>query len=224
MKHLIWVFLGLLLLPQLTQAQDNRYNVFQFSGLVVSQSTEQPIPYVRIRVNHTRSGAMSNTEGFYSVPVGLGDTLYFTHIGYHASKLIVKDYLEQYQGDKSQYIYAINYLLEDTFSLDSVFIFPYDSPEELRTAVVNLDVTNLPLEQNARENLDPATLHAIMATLPVDGNERLLVGRQMYFDQYQTRNLLPTIGFDPITATRLLQEVLRRTQKRKNKDLNYWED
>lgn len=213
-----------MLLPHLAQAQEDRYKVFQFSGLIVSQSTEQPIPFVRIRVNHTRAGAMSNSDGFYSVPVGLGDTLYFSHIGYHASKLVVREYLQQYQGDKSQYIYAINYLLEDTFSLDSVFIFPYDTPEELRTAVVNLDVTNLPLEQNARENLDPKTLHAIMATLPVDGNERLLVGRQMYFDQYQTRNLMPMVGFDPITATRLLQEVLRRTQKKKNRDLNYWDD
>ena len=224
MKHLIWVFLGLFLLPALSQAQDNRYKVFQFSGLVVSQSSEQPIPFVRIQINHTRAGAMSNSDGFYSVPVGLGDTLYFTHIGYHTAKLVVREYLNQYQGDKSQYIYAINYLLEDTFSLDSVFIFPYDTPEELRTAVVNLDVSKFALEQNARENLDPKTLHAIMATLPVDGNERLLVARQMYFDSYQTRNLLPTIGFDPITATRLLQEVLRRTQKRKNRDLNYWDD
>ncbi|GAB4412793.1 MAG: hypothetical protein OHK0039_19110 [Bacteroidia bacterium] len=215
--------LALFFLPLLVSAQD--YKVYQISGLVISKTTEEPIPYVRIQVNHTRQGAISNSEGFYSVPVGLGDTLYFSHIGYHQAKLIVYDYMEEYQGDiSSQYIYAINYLLEDTFALDSVFIFPYDTPEELRTAVVNLDISTDPLTQNARDNLDPKKLHAVMATLPVDGNERLMVARQMYFDYYQTKNLMPTVGFDPLTATRVLQEVLARTRKKKNKDLNYWED
>ncbi|MCB0852089.1 MAG: hypothetical protein KDD63_07715, partial [Bacteroidetes bacterium] len=143
--------------------------------MVISKTNGEPSPYVRVQVNHTRHGAVSNSEGFYSIPVGLGDTLYFTHIGFHESKLIIRDYMETYKGDKSQYIYVVNYLLEDDYYLDPVNIFPYDTPEELRTAVVNMEViTNSP-EQIARQNLDPETLHTIMETLPVDGGERLMV-------------------------------------------------
>ncbi|MEM7656875.1 MAG: hypothetical protein AAF399_12155, partial [Bacteroidota bacterium] len=83
--------------------------------------------------------------------------------------------------------------------------------------------TNTP-DDFARQNLDPSTLHVLMATLPVDGNERLQVARNMYFDNYQTRNLMPTAGFDPITATRLLQYIAQKARRRKNKDLNYWEE
>ena len=217
------LYLGCLL-PLFVLGQNPQDGIFQISGMAVSKSSGEPIPYVRIRVNHTRRGAMSNSEGFYSIPVGIADTLYFRHIGYHDSKLVIRDYLEEYQGDVSSgYLYVVNYLLEDSLTLDTVYIFPYDTPEELRTAVVNMDVMETPLEKAARDNLDPAKLHAIMATLPIDGNERLQVAQQMYYDYYRTKNLLPTVGFDPIAATRLLQYIVQKTKKKKNKDLNYWD-
>ncbi|MEM7656950.1 MAG: carboxypeptidase-like regulatory domain-containing protein, partial [Bacteroidota bacterium] len=121
-RNLLWIWM-LLLLPVSLWAQNP--NVYQFSGLVISSSSNEPIPFARIQVNHTRRGAVSNSEGFYSIPVGLGDTLYFNHLGYHPSQMVVLDYLEQYQGDQSQYIYAINYMLEDSFAIDTVTIFPY---------------------------------------------------------------------------------------------------
>jgi len=210
-------------LPSLVMAQDTDPRIYQFSGLIISRTSEQAISFAQVRVNHTRQGSLSNPDGFYSVPVGLGDTLYFSHLGYHPAKLVVSDYLKDYQGDQSQYIYAITYLLEDTVELDTAYIFPYDTPEELRTAVINMDIERSFLERNARENLDPKTLHAIMETLPVDGGERVMVARQMYYDYYQTKNLLPTVGFDPVAATRLLQYVVEKARKRRNRDLNYWE-
>lgn len=210
-------------LPQLLQGQTN--GIYQISGMVISKSSSEVVPFVRVQVNHTRRGAISNSEGFYSIPVGLADTLYFNHIGYHDSKLIVRDYVEEYQGDiTSGYLYVVNYLLEDSLTIDTVYIFPYDTPEELRTAVLNMDILESPEEKAARDNLDPEKLHTLMATLPVDGNERLMVARQMYYDYYRTQNLVPTIGFDPIAATRLLQHIVSRTKKKKNKDLNYWQD
>ncbi|MEO0471846.1 MAG: carboxypeptidase-like regulatory domain-containing protein [Bacteroidota bacterium] len=213
----------LLLLPSLAFSQADDPKVLQLSGMVTSKNSNEPIPYVRIQVNHTRRGAITNSEGFYSVPVGLGDTLYFTHVGYHPSTLIVADYADSYKGNKN-YLFAVNYLLEDTATLDTVLIFPYDTPEELRTAVVNLDIFDNSPEAVAQQNLDPSTLHAIMETLPVDGGERLMVARQMYYDYYQNKNLQPTIGLDPITITRFLQYVVNRTKKKKNKDLNYWDN
>lgn len=223
MKKSLLLLLGCLWLPTLLFSQtDSR--LFQFSGLIISKTSDEAVPFAQVRVNHTRQGVLSNPDGFYSVPVALGDTLYFTHLGFYPAKLIVKDYLKEYQGDRSQYIYAITYMLEDSFSIDTVKIFPYDTPEELRTAVINMDITRTLEQQRAEENLDPKTLHAIMETLPADGGERIMVARQMYYDYYQTKNLLPTVGFDPIAATRLLQYVAEKAKRRKNKDLNYWEN
>jgi hypothetical protein len=222
MKRILLLLLGGMMLFNVgLQAQDDP-RVFQFSGLIISRTSEEPVPFARVQVNHTRQGVISNPDGFYSVPVALGDTLYFNHLGYYPAKLVVKDYLDEYRGDKSQYIYAITYMLEDTFSIDSVYIFPYDTPEELRTAVLNMDIKESFAARAARENLDPQVLHTLMQNLPIDGGERLMVARQMYYDYYQTKNLLPNVGFDPIAATRLLQYIAEKAKRKKNKDLNYW--
>ncbi|MEL7529854.1 MAG: carboxypeptidase-like regulatory domain-containing protein [Bacteroidota bacterium] len=227
MKWSFTLILGLIMLPSWLLAQDQprpqRVQVYQISGMVISKTSMKPVPYARIRINHSRNGALSNADGFYSLPVTEDDTLNFSHLGFHASSLIVKDYLEDYRGNK-QYLYAINYMLEDSFTLDTVMIFPYDTPEELRTAVLNLDIYDNSAEAAARENMDPVTLDALMKSLPIDGGERIAVARQMYYDYYQNRNLLPTAGLDPIAITRLLQYVVNRSQKKKNKDLNYWEN
>jgi len=213
-----------LALPLWLGAQETGpHRVYQMSGMVVSQETNEAIPYVRVQVNHSRQGTIANAEGFYSIPVTADDTLYFSHVGYHPSFLIIADYLNRYKGT-SQYLYSINYLREDTLTLQVVNIFPYKTPEELKTAVVNMDVLTGSPEQIARQNLDPEVLHAIIQTLPKDGEERIMVARQRYYDYYQNKNLLPGVGLDAVAAMRLLQHVVEKSKKRNNKDLNYWEN
>ncbi|MDP5169798.1 MAG: carboxypeptidase-like regulatory domain-containing protein [Bacteroidia bacterium] len=221
-RRLLILFIGVI--PTLMLAQDRANTVFQITGMVVSESSDSAIAYARIQVNHSRRGALANETGFYSIAVNLRDTLYFSHIGYHDSRLIVSEYVKGYKGDRSQYIYAVNYMLEDTFTLREVVIFPYDTPEELRTAIVNLGSMETAMERAARENLDPARLDAIMRELPIDGNERIMVARQMYYNQYQQQNLLQTAAIDPVAAARLLQMIVEKAKTRKRRDLNYWTD
>ncbi len=202
------------------KAQD--LTIFQVSGLILSQSNDSSISYVKVRVNHTRNGVLSNASGFYSIPVRMNDTLYFSRLGYHQNKLIVKDYINQYQGN-SQYIYVINYMLEDTFTLPMVMIFPYNTPEELRTAVVNMDIVKNTPERIAQSNLDPKELDAIAKTLAVDGGERALVAQRMYQDYYLNRNVAQTFGLNPIAVMQFLKYVSDRAKERRDKNLNYWE-
>lgn len=221
-RNLLFIFLAGL--PVWLTAQEmGPQRVYQMSGLVVSQESSEKIPYVRVQVNHTRQGTIGNAEGFYSIPVTAYDTLYFSHVGYHSSMLVMSEYLKKYKG-KSQYLYSVNYMREDTLTLDITYIFPYNTPEELKTAVVNMDVLNGSPDQIARQNLDPEVLHAIIQTLPKDGEERLMVARQRYHDYYQNKNLLPGVGLDAVAAMRLLQHIVEKSKKRNNKDLNYWEN
>lgn len=224
-KRLLWV--GVLVsLSMATHAQDPNAKVFQFSGLLIDGSnpdSAKAIPYARIRVNHTRQGALTNEDGFYSIPVGYYDTLYFSHVAYFPDRLIVANYLRDYQGN-TPYIYAINYLIENPSAIDTVYIFPYNTPEEIRSYVLNMDGDPNSPEALAARNLDPRVMDALISSLPVDVGERVMVGRQMYYSYYENRNLLPAaISFNPVAAAALLQYILARTEKRKNKDLNYWE-
>ncbi|MEM6260881.1 MAG: carboxypeptidase-like regulatory domain-containing protein [Bacteroidota bacterium] len=202
-----------------TQAQSG---IYQLSGLIISQADNEPIPYVTVQVNHSRRGTISNEEGFYSIPVTEYDTVFFTHVGFKRLAFPVREYLKNYPNRNPVYLYAIHYMRRDTFTLPTINIFPYDTPEELRTAIVNMDPTGTP-EAIARENMNPEVIDAIIQTLPVDGDERLQIGRQMYYDYFQQRNLIPTVGLDPLAAMRLLQYVADKSEKRKNKDLHYWE-
>lgn len=222
MKHTIYFLFGLLLLPVCTQAQVHE-RIFQVSGMVISRSNSSPIPFVTAQVNHSKQGTLTNLEGFYSIPVSEFDTIYFSHIGFKRSRLVMKEYLKDYKGDKSQYIYVVNYLTEDSVTLPTVNIFPYDTPEELRTAFLNMENTQTQMERNARENLDPRVLHEIMQNLEVDGGERLAVGNQIYYNQFANRNVLPTVGFNPMAAVAMLQYIVQKAEKRRNKNLNYWE-
>jgi hypothetical protein len=216
-----WLYLAALMLflvPWNAQGQ----KIYQLSGLVISEKGQEPIPFVTVQINHTRRGAIGNEEGFYSIPVTLYDTVYFTSVGYHRSMLVVEDYLQDYRRENATYIYAIHYMVEDTLTLPEVMIFPYDTPEELRTAILNMESQGSP-EAIARANLSPDVIDAIIQTLPVDGEERLLIGRQMYYEYYQNRQIIQTASLDPLAALRLLQYVAEKAKKKRDKNLNYWE-
>jgi len=222
-----YIILFVLCLQQLIGLGQQRkdIDVWQLSGMVLNMRTEEPVPYVRVQINHGKRGILSNESGFYSIPVVKGDTVYFYSLGYSPSKLIVDDYLAEYQGDtKSYYLYSINYVKEDTFSLPVVDIRPYATAKELELAILNMDTDPNSPEAYARENLNPEIIDAIMAEIPADADERLLIARQVYYNQFQSRYLMPTASLNPIAAMRMLRYLSERTKRKKNKDLNYWEE
>ena len=73
-------------------------------------------------------------------------------------------------------------------------------PDELRTAIVNMDYTQQHRRKPPRENLAPDILHQLMESLPIDGGERVAVGRQMYYNQYQQQGIMQTAGINPVAA------------------------
>ncbi|MBX7240530.1 MAG: hypothetical protein K1X92_02190 [Bacteroidia bacterium] len=207
-----------------TKEQNDSVPVFQFSGMVIGQKSQEAIPYVQVQVNHSKRGVMANGEGFYSIPVTLDDTLYYYHVAYRPTKLIVRKYLQEYKGSYSHYIYVVNYMKEDSFSLKTVYIYPWKNYDEVVTSITNMPTDPFSPDAIARDNLDPKVMDAIMASLPKDADERVVVGRQMYYDFYRRKDLMPTVGLDPVAAVRLLQYVVQKAKEKRNKGLNYWEE
>ncbi len=200
--------------------------VYQLSGLVVGEKSHEPVPYAMVRINRSRRGIIANSEGFYSIPVVAGDTVYFSSIGYRRSGLVMKQYLEEYEGNKeSQYLYAINYLTEDTVQLPPVYLFPYDTPEKLKAAMLAMDVPIFGPDVYAAQNMDPRVLDQYIENLPKDDAERLVVGRQLYYDRYMTKGIAPTMPLiNPIAAFMLLKYINDKAKEKREKDLNTWED
>ncbi|MEN3040995.1 MAG: carboxypeptidase-like regulatory domain-containing protein [Bacteroidia bacterium] len=198
--------------------------VYQLSGMILSATTGEPIPFVSIRVGKTRRGTVSNAEGFYSLPVIRGDTLIFSALGYKRARFSVGAYLDSYVGDTTQgLIYAVHYLVEDTIELPTVRISSIRTPEELRTALLNI-----PLEtqtQPARDNVSPELIAYFMQNLPADPQERIKIAQQRYRDLYYERTLRPTYPLlDPIAVYRLVRYLSEKAQVKREKIYDYWRD
>lgn len=213
---LLFVLIGVAL------AQEPR--VYQLSGMVLNAATGEPIPYVSIRVNHSRRGTIANAEGFYSLPVVRGDTLYFSAVGYKRARFLVSSYLDAYVGDTLEgYLYAVHYLVEDTVELPTVRITAIRTPEELKTALLNI-----PLEtqtQAVRDNVSPELIAYFLQNLPPDPQERIKIAEQRYKDLYYQRTLRPTYPIlDPIAAYRLVRYLSEKAKVRREKIYDYWSD
>ncbi len=219
------LFLFVLLLGmQDLMAQQTTPRVYQLSGLVIAEGSQEPVPFARVRIKGTRRGSFANVEGFYSIPVFATDTIYISSIGYRRGKLIVADYLKEYHGNpESPYLYAINYLKEDSIVLPDIAIFPYNNATELRTALINTNVDEAIESINARENLNPDVMDILIETLDIDEGERVMIARQLYYNEQQQRGVAPTATlFDPMAIYQLLNYIHRKTKEKKNRNFDYW--
>ncbi len=213
---ILWLGVGGLLAQEPT--------VYQLSGLVVSATTGEPVPFVSIRVGRTRRGTVANADGFYSLPVVRGDTLFFSALGFKKARFILDEYLKAYTGDTSQgFLYAVHYLVEDTIELPAVRISAIRTPEELKTALLNI-----PLEtqtQAARDNVSPELIAYFLENLPLDPQERIKVAQQRYRDLYFQSTLRPVYPIlDPIAAYRLVQYLTEKAKVKREKIYDYWRD
>ena len=224
-RNLVVVLLAVVSLNGSLDAQITD-RVYQLSGLVVSQTSQEPVPFARISINKSRRGGFANIEGFYSIPVLESDTVYIGSLGYKSGRLVVKDYLEEYKGDRnSPYIYAINYLGTDSIVFPDQLIFPYNNASELRTALIETDVDEAIESINARENLNPDVMDVLIKNLSIDAGERVMVARQLYYNEQQQQGVAPTATlFDPIAVYQLLNYIHKKTKERRTKDLEYWPD
>ena len=66
----------------------------QFSGVVVSSDSLQPVAFANIYDKSTRRGTVSDYYGYFSFVASLGDTIMFSFVGYKPSYYIIPDSLE----------------------------------------------------------------------------------------------------------------------------------
>ncbi len=211
---------------QFRNPDDTPKIVYQLSGILVGKKNAQPAAYAVIRINHSRRGVIADEKGFYSIPVVPGDTLYFSCLGYKKSGFVFSDYLKEYEGDKeTQFVYAINYLEEDSVVLPTITIYPYDSPEKIRTAILAMGIPDGSPDDLARDNLDPEVMRYLMEELPRDGGESISIGDKLYSDRVMAANKVATVHFfDPIAMGRFIGYLSERSKQKKEKIYNFWPD
>jgi hypothetical protein len=195
-------------------AQENN-GLIQFSGntLVSFNDSVEPIAFVTIKNKSRRSSAYSGPDGFFTLVVKGGDTVEFSAVGFKRSTLIIPD------GIKRDRFFATQPMIRDTNRLGAVIIVPWKNVDELKRAVLDLDVNendlviayqNLQYERwtQLREGLAPS----------------LTENRNSYLQQHQSNDrlrsgLLPMNNIlNPFAWMEFIDYIGKNKKKKKSID------
>ena len=169
--NLILIFAGIIHL----NAQDKK--IVQFSGVIIGSDSTSGLPGVHIYVPKAGRGTTSNSNGYFSMPALVGDSIIVSAVGYQKKNFIIPDI-------KKQNFTVIIEMEEDTTYLPEVEILPFPTEELFKEAVLSL---NLPDEEDYRhvqKSLDQETIASMARKVPMDGRMN-----HKYFMQQQTNHV-----------------------------------
>ena len=166
----------LILVSLASYGQDKEKTLIQFSGVVVSGDDLEPISFTSIMIQNTHRGTISDYYGYFSFVAEVNDTILFSSIGYKDAQFIIPDTLPSFR-------YSIIQLLQpDTIVLPEATVYPWPTKEQFKQAFLNAYVPDDDLAR-AQKNLDPRTMEALMASMPMGPSGNFKYQMQ----EYQTR-------------------------------------
>jgi hypothetical protein len=143
MKHFLSFFFFLYLFVLSGSAQEKK--LIQLNGRVINEMLE-PLPFSHILIMNSYRGAITNSNGRYTLVVEVGDTVLFSAAGYK------RKYLRM-PGTVTKPFLQLDVQLEiDTLVIDAVEVYPWKSYEEFKEAFVNLKLPTDDMER-ARRNI-----------------------------------------------------------------------
>tara|TARA_Y100000385_G_C13109068_1_gene650885 strand:- start:4629 stop:5282 length:654 start_codon:yes stop_codon:yes gene_type:complete len=195
----------------IAQTNNRSYNPIQFSGRVVIEKdgSIEPLPYTNIGVKNTPRGTSSSIDGFFSLVVLPGETVFFSRLGFA---------IEEYQipSDHSENTHSkIIVMKQDTLLLPDIFIYPWPNRDFFKIEFLALEVDE-ELEEIAQENLSPEKLARLRQALPSDGREvsgielRQLSQAYYYEGQGKPQNI-----FNPLSWKKFIDALKKGDFKKK---------
>ena len=163
------------------QAKERK--LIQFSGIVVTGDSLEPVPYANIIIQGSKKGAVTDKSGFFSFVAQSGDVIQFSALGYKPANYVISDTLKS-----SRYSW-IQTLGTDTIFLTEAVIVPWPTIEQFKRAFVQTKLPNDD-EQRAEKNLALAEMKERMMKMPMDGdmNFRNYVNQQIAKNYYAGQN------------------------------------
>ncbi len=154
-------FIGASQLQEIDLKADS--NMIQISGVAISESTLEPLPYTTIFNKTERKGVIADYFGFFSTVAFPGDTLYFSYYGHKTEPYIIPDSLTDNR-------YSIIHMLrEDTLNIPEVTVYPWPSREDFARAFVEMEPYDDALRR-AQRQLSGESLAFVAAKLDTDAS------------------------------------------------------
>jgi len=210
MKNFILTLFSLLLISRNIYAQETENNLVQFSGMVVTGDSLQPVPNVNIRIKGLNRGTSGDFYGFFSLVARKGEVVQFTAVGYKPGEYLIPDTLQ------ANWYSLIQMMTRDTILLRETVIYPWPTLEQFKHAFVWNQIPDDDFAI-AQKNLDKRQLQERAALMPMNGsmNYRNYMNQQVdklyYRGQIQPMNI-----FNPFAWAEFIQAWKRGDFKKKN--------
>lgn len=196
-----FLWLPLLLLCTLSafgQSQTDR-RLVQFSGVVVTGDSLEPVPFTSILTKGSYRGTISDVYGYFSFVAQAGDTIEFAAVGFKRGQYAIPDSLQENKYS------MIHVLMPDTVMLRPLDVYPWPSKEQFREAFLALNVSDDEY-QRVLKHLNSAEAIQRMENLPPDAG--LAAHYQSSLDNTRIYNqgMAPSINlFNPIAWAQFVQ-------------------
>ena len=135
MRHTLLFLLFTFSLTAFGQSDKGR-RLVQFSGVVVTGDSLEPVPFTSIITKGSYRGTISDVYGYFSFVAQAGDTLEFAAVGFKRGNYMIPDSLKENKYS------MIHVLFPDTVMLRPLDVYPWPSREQFREAFLALDVSD----------------------------------------------------------------------------------
>jgi len=179
-RKILFIFFFVILTLQNSKAQE----LVQFSGVIVTNDSLTPVPYVNILIKNTGRGTVSDFFGFFSFVAHEKDTIEFSVIGYKKALFIIPDSLNENRYS------LIQMLSRDTVLLQEAVIYPWPSKEQFKEAFLNLQLPDDDLAR-ARRNLARAEMRERAEKMAMDGSMNQKMALQQEASRLYSAGQLP---------------------------------
>ncbi len=161
--------------------------VVQFSGIIVTGDSLNPVPYTNIIIEGTNRGTTSDFFGYFSFVAQETDTVVFSAVGYRQSRFIIPDSLQ----DKRYSL--IQVLSPDTIQLGVVNVYPWPTKEAFAEEFINAAPPEDEMLRSQR-NLAPSRMLVMMETMDSDGFRNYKLSSDEYNNQLYYAGMAPAIN------------------------------
>lgn len=194
-----------------TVAQNIDDDLLQFSGVLLTRDSLEPVPFASVMIKDSHRGTISDYYGYFSFVAERGDTIQFSYIGFKDAFFVIPDSLDRKN-------YSLIQMMDiDTVILQEAVIYPWPTKEQFRQAFLDL---RLPEDdkQIAMRNLEREELRERMSYMEASGSESFKIANQMRANQlYYAGQLPPNNLLNPIAWAKFIKAWKNGDFKRKKK-------
>lgn len=184
-------------------------HLVQFSGVVVTGDSLQPVPFTSILTKGSYRGTMSDVYGYFSFVAQTGDTIMYAAVGFKTDHYLIPDTIA---GNKYSMIHV---MYPDTILLPTLTVTPWPTKEQFAQAFLNLRLSDDDY-QVALKHLSPIEMMQRMENMPPDpGLSRQFSAMADNTRLYQQGMAPSTNLFNPVAWAQFVQAWKSGQFKRK---------